>query len=155
MQGKFDKRGTKGSVRPEDMTDRYFDDVVKNAADFLEPYTKHIIFMGAGNHEGSVLKRAETDLLERLSDMLFHRSSHRIMVGQYHGWIYIKGKMRSPGANSMISYTIYHNHGTGGDAAVTGGAIEDHRKMTHVEGADAIWMGHNHNKYSRQQAVHY
>src|SRR5439155_16720180 len=57
-------------------------------------------------------------------------------------------------ANRM-SYKIYHNHGAGGDAPITGGAIEDSRLQMYVEGVDAIWTGHNHNKYSRQLGVAY
>ena len=159
MQGKHDKRHNKGNVRPEDMNDNYFDSIVDNAVDFLLPYAKHILFIGAGNHETAILKRTETNLLKRMADLIYYKTGHRIAIGEYHGWIYIKGIYGSPlrdrRSRMTLSYKIYHNHGTGGDAPVTGGSIEDHRKMTHVEGADAIWMGHNHNKYSRQQSVHY
>lgn len=159
MQGVNDKRHNKSSVRPEHMTDNHFDSIVEETAEFLLPYAKRILFMGSGNHEAAIVKRAETDLLKRLSDLIYYKTKHRIVVGEYHGWIYIKGIYGSDKLTrrqkSTCSYLIYHNHGTGGDAAVTGGSIEDHRKMTHVEGADAIWMGHNHNKYAKQQSVHF
>lgn len=155
MQGKYDKRHNKASVRPEDMTDSYFDSVVENAAEFLLPYASRILWMGTGNHEASAFRRMEMDILRRLVDLIYFKSGHRICLGQYHGFVYFRAAMENPDNHAIISYTLYHNHGTGGDAAVTQGSIEDTRKMTHVEGADAIWMGHNHNKYVRQQSVMY
>jgi hypothetical protein len=50
---------------------------------------------------------------------------------------------------------VYYNHGTGGDAPVTYGLIEHNRMNVNVEGADAISMGHNHNKYTQEIMVHY
>jgi hypothetical protein len=158
MQGRNDKRHNKGSVRPENMKDNYFDSVVDSAVEFLLPYAKHILFIGAGNHETAIYKRVEIDLLRQLTEKIYLITGHRIVLGEYHGWIYIKCIMaytRERRKQMTLSYTIYHNHGTGGEAPVTGGSIEDHRKQTQVEGADAIWQGHNHNKYSRQVAVHY
>lgn len=159
MQGRNDKRHNKSSVRPEDMNDSYFDSVVENAVEFLLPYAEHILFIGIGNHESAIIKRVEINLLKRLIDLIFYKTGHRIALGEYHGWIYIKGLMglgkRDRRSVTTISYLIYHNHGTGGDSPVTGGSIEDARKMTQVESCDAIWQGHNHNKYTRQVAVHY
>lgn len=158
MQGKYDRRHNKASVRPEHMKDAYFDTLVDEAVEFLLPYADRILFMGTGNHEAAIFNRVEIDLLKRMCDLIFYKTGHRIALGQYHGWIYIKGiygNSQDRRQQSTVSYKIYHNHGTGGDAMVTGGSIEDHRKMTQVEGADAIWMGHNHNKYAKQQAVHY
>lgn len=158
MQGRNDKRHNKSSVRPEDMNDAYFDSVVENAVEFLLPYAKNILFIGCGNHESAIIKRVEINLLQRLVDLIYYKTGHRIALGQYHGWIYIKaiyGNPKNRRLMATLSYKIYHNHGSGGDAAVTQGSIEDHRKMTQVETADAIWMGHNHNKYTKQVAVHY
>lgn len=159
MQGKHDKRHNKSSVRPENQHDDYFNSVIESTVDFLLPYADRILFIGVGNHESSIIRRAEVNLLKEIVDKIYLRSGHKIVLGEYHGWIYIKMVLNqgSGSRRSMktLSYKIYHNHGTGGEAPVTGGSIEDNRKMTHVEGADAIWMGHNHNKYDRQVAVHY
>lgn len=161
MQGKYDKRHSKGSIRPEHMVDSYFDAVVDDAVEFFLPYAKQIVFIGMGNHETSVIKRMETDIIRRFIERIYLQTGHRIAQGQYHGWVYIKVLDKKTMANGnrrqvkTLSYKIYHNHGAGGDAAVTKGAIEDERKMTQVETADAIWMGHNHHKYVRPVAVHY
>ena len=162
MQGKYDKRHNKADVRPENMKANYFDSIVDDAVEFFEPYAERILFVGLGNHETAILKRVETDLLQKFVDLIYYKTKHRIVKGEYHGWIYIKAmygneKNIKYGRRSVstLSYLIYHNHGTGGEAPVTGGSIEDNRKSTQVEGQDAIWMGHNHNKYTRQVAVHY
>ena len=159
MQGKFDKRGNKGDARPEDNTDTYFDSIVDNAANFLKPYAKNILFMGLGNHETGVIKRLETNLINRLAEKLYFLTNHRIVVGEYHGFIYIVAtkceKDQEKRSSSRVAYKIYHNHGAGGDAPITQGRIEDSRLQMYVEGADAIWTGHNHNKYSGQTGVMY
>lgn len=159
MQGVSDKRHNKASVRPEDMGDSYFDNVVNNAADFLEPYAKRILFMGMGNHESAIIKRLETNLLQRLCDTLYYRTGHRIICGEYHGFIYIVATNSGAAVNGRsqkrATYKIYHNHGAGGDAPITNGTIEDSRLQMNVEGVDAIWTGHNHNKYNAQKAVCY
>lgn len=157
MQGRNDKRHNKGSLRPEDMNDAYFDSVVENACEFLLPYAKHILFMGMGNHESAVVKRVEINLLKRLCDLIYYKTGHRIALGEYHGFIYICNTYGDPNkrSSSRSSYKIYHNHGAGGDAPITGGSIEDSRLVMNVEGVDAIWTGHNHNKYSRQMGVAY
>lgn len=159
MQGKNDRRHNKGSLRPEDMTDAYFDSVVEHAADFLEPYAKRILFMGLGNHETSIMKKVEINLLKRLCDLLYYRTGHRITLGQYHGFIWIvaqnENSTKTGRTAERYSYKIYHNHGAGGDAPITNGTIEDSRLMMNVEGVDAIWTGHNHNKYHAQKAMVY
>lgn len=158
MQGKSDRRHNKGSLRPEDRTDAYFDSVVEHAADFLEPYAKRILFMGLGNHETAVMKKVEINLLKRLCDLLYFRTGHRIVLGQYHGFIYlVVSRAGVPVTRSTARYTykIYHNHGAGGDAPITNGTIEDSRLMMNVEGVDATWTGHNHNKYDAQKGVVY
>jgi hypothetical protein len=57
MQGKFDKRGDKSALRPEHQHGDYLDKLVSTAADFYEPYAKHLIVLGQGNHETAILKR--------------------------------------------------------------------------------------------------
>lgn len=159
MQGNSDKRHNKSSVRPEDNTDSYFDSVVDHAADFLEPFAHRILYMGMGNHESAIVKRLETNLLKRLCDELYHRTRHRIICGEYHGFIYVVATSSNSTATGRskprATYKIYHNHGAGGDAPITNGTIEDSRLQMNVEGVDAIWTGHNHNKYNAQKAVVY
>lgn len=159
MQGKYDKRHNKSDVRPENMVANYFDSIVDDAVEFFKPYAERILFMGYGNHETSILKRTETDLLQRFIERIYYETNHRISLGEYHGFIWIKayvaGNLTDRKRMSCLTYALYHNHGTGGEAPVTGGSIEDNRKQTQIEGMDGIWMGHNHNKYTRQVSTFY
>lgn len=160
MQGKFDKCGNKASIRSSHMGGDYFDKIEDETVEFLAPYAHHILFMGLGNHETSVIGRTEHNILRSVCDKLYHKTGHRIALGQYHGFITIRAKLGDPKKGndrtvSRISYTMYHNHGTGGESPVTKGNIEFERKNTHVEGVDAVWMGHNHQKTNHQTAVMY
>lgn len=142
MQGRSDKRHNKGSVRPENMKDNYFDSIVNTAVEFLLPYAKHILFIGAGNHETSIYKRVEIDLRHHTFDidpaMILPENK---FCGPLESVFYpstFAAYQQERRSQMTLSYTIYHNHGTGGEAPVTGGSIEDNRKQTQVEGADAI-----------------
>ena len=66
MQGKYDPRGSKADVRPEHQVNNYLDAIVEWTADILGPYADLIDIIGYGNHETSVLKRQESDLVQRL-----------------------------------------------------------------------------------------
>ena len=66
MQGKKDRRGSKGDIRPEHLGGNYFDLVFRESADFLKPYGEMILMMGDGNHETAVLNNQEIDPLENV-----------------------------------------------------------------------------------------
>jgi hypothetical protein len=51
MQGRYDPRSSKSSVRPEHQVDNYLDAVISTAADFFRPYAQNIVCIGTGNHE--------------------------------------------------------------------------------------------------------
>jgi len=73
MQSRRDKRGSKGSIRPEHNTDNYFDSVILDSADHLKPYAKNLVLFGDGNHETAVLKNMETNPLERFTAAINYR----------------------------------------------------------------------------------
>jgi hypothetical protein len=62
MQGKYDRRACKSSLRPEHQTGEYLDALVNTAADFYQPYAKNWICFGQGNHE---CVDAETEVLTK------------------------------------------------------------------------------------------
>lgn len=149
MQGAYDPRKSKNDIRPEHNFANYLDRVVDTAAEWYMPYKNNIHAIGQGNHESSILKRQETDVLERFCEKL----GSNVAMG-YHGWIVYKVFVEGI-KEARANYKIYFNHGTGGDAPVTYGLIEHNRMNVNVEGADAIVMGHNHNKYTQEIMVHY
>jgi len=150
MQGKYDPRGNKKDIRPEHNKANYLDAVIETAVDWFAPYANHLIFIGYGNHETNILKRQETDMIQRFADLFnyTHKPEIPISVGGYGGWLTVQFKV-----NKTIrkSYTIHYFHGSGGGGAVTKGTIQHQRKMADIEGAHCIWMGHVHELYTMVQ----
>ena len=75
MQGKWDPRGTKSDIRPEHNNIRYLDSIIETAVDFFTPYAHLITVVGYGNHETAILKRHETDVLQRFVDLLNYKNN--------------------------------------------------------------------------------
>ena len=141
MQGKYDGRRSKSEIRPEHNNSRYLDSVINTAVEWFKPYAHHIKVIGYGNHETSILRHCETDVIERFVTLRNNATESSIEVGGYGGWViwqHYRGK------TSATSFKMKYFHGSGGGGPVTKGAINFNRMMTAVEGADAIWMGHVH-----------
>ena len=83
MQGKYDGRRSKGDIRPEHNNAKYLDSLVETAAEWFAPYAKNIKVIGYGNHETSILKHCETDLIERLVTLLNANTKSSIEIGGY------------------------------------------------------------------------
>ena len=141
MQGKYDGRRSKSDIRPEHNGSRYLDLVIDTAVEWFKPYAKNIKVIGYGNHETSILRHCETDVIERFVSALNAVTGSTIQVGGYGGWV-IWQFCKSTEVN--ISYKLKYFHGSGGGGPVTKGVIQYNRMATAVEGADAIWMGHVH-----------
>ena len=77
MQGRYDKRADKSSVRPEHQEGNYLDQLVNTAAEWHKPYQRHVTVLGKGNHETSIYKHMETDLLDRLAERIRHQGLAR------------------------------------------------------------------------------
>ena len=150
MQGSYDPRKSKEDIRPEHNVNSYLDAVVNTAIEWFSPYADLIKVVGYGNHETSILKRQETDVVERFVAGLNRENGTSIEVGGYGGWILFRFNLSS-GVNfpnsRVTNFKLKYMHGFGGGAPVTKGTIQHNRMSTMVEGADAIWMGHVHNDY--------
>ena len=150
MQGAYDPRKSKGDIRPEHNVANYFDAIVNTAVEWFAPYAHLIKFVGYGNHETSILKRQETDIIERFVTLLNYKCKTDVQVGGYGGWIRYCFLDKS---GKIKSYVIKYMHGFGGGGAVTRGTIQHNRMSVNVEGADAIWMGHVHEDYELTYTV--
>lgn len=149
MQGAYDPRKSKSDIRPEHNHANYFDAIINTAVDWFEPYAQHIKLIGYGNHETSILKRQETDIIERFVTLLNYKSGTNIQVGGYGGWI----RYQFNDGSATQSFKIKYMHGFGGGGSVTRGVIQHNRMTVNVEGADAIWMGHVHEDYELTYTV--
>jgi len=137
MGGKLDKRTTKGDIRQEYCTATYFDDIVDDAAKFLEPYKGNIALMSMGNHESSVLMHHETNILGRLCAKL------GVNEGKYAGFVRFQFEAHGSGRSSR---TLYYTHGSGGASPVTRGVISSQRRQHDIL-AQLYVSGHTHAEY--------
>lgn len=143
MQGKFDPRRSMDELRPEYQRSDYYDFVVKDAANKLEPYVKNLLLMGLGNHETAVIKNANTNLTDRFVYELNSRGG-AVVPGAYGGWIRF---MFNTSGRPQCSKKLYYHHGYGGEAPVTKGVIQTARQAEFLPDADFVVNGHNHNAY--------
>jgi hypothetical protein len=144
MQGKYDGRRSKSEIRPEHNAGNYLDLIVNTAIEWFTPYAHSIRLIGYGNHETSIARHCETDLIERFVSGINAATGSNIQVGGYGGWIKYHFYRENDSKSGGKSYKIKYYHGAGGGGSVTRGSIAFNRMATMVEGADAIWMGHVH-----------
>ena len=144
MQGRFDPRRDSPELRPEYYgKSNYYDLLVRDAADFLQPYAANIALIAPGNHELAVLKNANTMLTDRLCGMLNAMGGH-VLHGSYGGWIIVDCTMRKTVKQRI---NIKYFHGAGGEAPVTRGVIQANRQSTYLPDAHIVINGHNHQGY--------
>jgi len=146
MQGAYDFRKVKSDIRPEHNNARYFDSIVETAVDFFLPYANLITVIGYGNHETSIIRKHETDIIQRFVTLLNYKAGSNIMTGGYGGWFIVNQKVR---ANTRMATKIKYFHGNGGGGIVTKGALNLTRAMESFEGYDVFTMGHIHENSAR------
>lgn len=145
MNGRFDPRRSMSKVRPEYRFEDYYDRIVDDAIGKLKPWRKNILMVAPGNHEGSVLKNASTDLISRLAKGLSTPGGkktppHNVLVGGYGGIINIE-------VNEFHTIPAKYFHGSGGEAPVTRGAIQTNRQAVFLPDFQIVMNGHSHHMY--------
>jgi hypothetical protein len=144
MQGRFDPRRSMEELRPEYRRSDYYDFVVDDVAEFLAPSAERIALLGRGNHESSVLKNSNTDLLDRLAYKLSREHKSSVKVGGFGGWLRL---LISTNGVARGSVNIKYFHGAGSDAPVTRGVIQTNRQAVYLPDANVVINGHNHQSY--------
>lgn len=120
----------------------YLDLVVEDSYEFLKPYTENLLLFSYGNHETEILKRRDTDPLERLIFLL--NQNGQVHKGAYSGWIQFK--ISRSGSNSFETFNIAYHHGKGGNAKRSKGILYSQLDAMEFPDADLIVSGHDHNK---------
>jgi hypothetical protein len=143
MQGKWDKRSDVSQCRPEHREGRYLDSLVETAAEFYEPFADRWLLLAPGNHEGSILKRHETDLTERLAERLRAKGSP-VRTGTYSG--FVRFVVTLSGGKTMSS-VLWYSHGSGGGGPMTHGVLNTRRRQSFLPDADVVWSGHTHDSW--------
>ncbi len=138
MGGKYDRRADKSVLRAKYRVKNYFDAVMDDAVEFFTPYKEVIKFVSDGNHEVSILKHNETDLIKRFTDAI---GCER---GGYSG--FIRFKFEHVAGSHRTSQVMYYNHGSSGNSPVTKGVIRSNRRQVSID-ADIYVSGHNHNEW--------
>ena len=144
MQGAWDPRKSKSKVRPEHNVDDYLDAVVGWTADLYEPFAHHWVMQGMGNHEASILKRHETNVIERLASRLRDRTGAAFPVTGYTGWVLFRFRI---GKTQSQAIRLWHTHGYGGGGPVTKDMIQRSRQLAYVDNADIMCSGHTHDQW--------
>lgn len=139
MQGKGDPRGSKSDVRPEHASGKYFDKIVSTGVEWYRPYKENYLMVSPGNHESSVRRRHETDLLERFANRL------GIPYMTYSGYIILNFKIKKKVCKKI---TIKYTHGYGGGGPVTKNTIQTNRQAVYVNDADIVFQGHVHQRWA-------
>jgi hypothetical protein len=148
MQGAYDPRKMKGDIRPEHNNARYFDSIIETAVDFFLPYAHLMTVVGYGNHETSIIKRQETDVIQRFVTLLNYKAGSNVMTGGYGGWLIVNQLVKAS-SNATQATKIKYFHGSGGGGLVTKGALNLTRAMEMYEGYDVFTMGHIHENSAR------
>lgn len=143
MQGKYDRRGNKSDILPEHNGANYFDLIIRDAVEFFSPYASRIVMIGYGNHETSILKMHEFDVLMHFVTALNYKNNTNIQLGGYGGYLVINPLIGNHGAG-IVKMRYHHGHGGGG--VITKGVIQDSRLQMFLD-AEVIWQGHVHELY--------
>ena len=144
MQGRGDRRSNKQDILPEHNNAKYLDSVIDTFCEWIEPYKENMVLMTYGNHETSIIKHQETDVLHRISQMT------GIPVGKYDGWIrFVPRMIPKDGAivKSGQVTNLYYHHGSQGGGVVTRGVIATNRRNAYIDGADIVVSGHVHEAW--------
>ena len=142
MQGKKDRRGSKGDIRPEHLGGNYFDLVFRESADWLKPWQDRIIMMGDGNHETAIINHQEIDPLENLSRLMRDSGSPVEHMG-YQGFVRFMFEQKEK--SRIRKLTLYFHHGAWG-GIITKGTLGGGRYASIAPDADVLVNGHNHER---------
>lgn len=145
MQGRNDPR--RKNKQPKD---KYFNYVIDYVTNFLTPYKDVIKFISYGNHETSVLRNNDLDLLQIIVNNL-NLLGANIELGTYTGW----WQFRLNDGTSKYGYKVNYHHGFGGGGKRTKGIIQYTDRQVGLYGADMIIMGHVHEDVDSYHSVEY
>lgn len=146
MQGKLDRRASKGAIRPEHLGSNYFDLVFRECADWLSPWAQTILMMSDGNHETAIITHNEIDPLGNLVRLL--RDSHGAFTEhmRYQGFIWFTFHQTSSDREHKIRRTtLFFHHGAWG-GIITKGTMGGGRYASIAPDARILINGHNHER---------
>lgn len=146
MQTKFDKRGNKSSVKPEHNESNYIDKLVETEAKYMGEYKDNMILYGLGNHETGLLRKNETNVVERIVDRVKYKYGAKdFYSGGYGG--YIKFMFEHSSGSGRESIILKYRHSGGSLGEVSKGTLGVDRMAKAFPDANIIVSGNNHEKW--------
>jgi hypothetical protein len=147
MQTKFDKRGNKSSLKAEHAHNNYLDALVESESDYMGKYAKNMVLYSPGNHEASILRRNETEIVSRIVERTkLKYKAKDFYKGGYGGYIkFMFEQAGSKGGRSSIILKYRHSGGSLGE--ITKGTLGVDRMSKAFPDADIIVTGDNHEKW--------
>jgi hypothetical protein len=151
--GPHDKRWLPQGYMPERYKDAMLDpdggipsETVAHAAEILEPWAGRIWGIATGNHEMTIVKTAQRDLMTELARELGGGAVQRL-IG-YSGFIratfkYKNSTKGSSGSVGTLNISVHHGWQTAGRAG-SGNLINGMEKELSISDADIILRGHSH-----------
>lgn len=148
MQGRWDPRADQNQLLPELRGNKYLNNLVDFHEDFYSPYKSHLVDFSYGNHEGGVIKRHQTDLLQHLESRLKKSGGSLPFVMPFQHFI----RVQLTYAGKQASRLICIHHGYGGGGEVTRGMI-DHSRTRSQYFADVFYSGHIHRANADENEI--
>ena len=144
MQGRDDRRGDKSDLLKQYKAGDYVNRLVDDSAEFLAPYAGSIVFLADGNHETSIKRHLEVDILLLLAGRL------NVAKMGYSGFVRFLFSRTGQGHNSSgnTSRVMFYHHGAGGGGEITQGIMRAQRQQSWVGDADIFVGGHVHSQWS-------
>lgn len=140
MQGKYDPRSSKSAILPEHNGQNYLDLVINDAAEKMIPYAKNLLIVTRGNHETSVSRRAETDIMERFIERLNLLAESQVQIGAYTGYL----TLTFANGTTRRKIDIGYSHGNWG-GVITKGTLSVVRYASIMPNCDVMISGHTHD----------
>lgn len=137
MVGVGDRRGSKAELREEYGGANYLDLLVDDAVSFFQPYYNNFVMIGKGNHDTSIIKYHETDLVYRFCKDL---GVLHVLVGYS---CFVDFAFVNANGGWKKSFDLYYHHGFGGGGQATKGAGQHARRAAEYD-ADIFFSGHIH-----------
>ncbi len=145
MQGRKDSRSMKSSVLPQYARSDYLNALVEDTVEFLTPYAHCIAGWARGNHETSITRHTEFDLLSAAITELNLRTGSQILPMGYTGWIFLRFNDQRGRADA--TQKVWYTHGSGGGGVVTKGVIQTARRAVYLPDAQFVLSGHIHEQW--------
>jgi UDP-2,3-diacylglucosamine pyrophosphatase LpxH len=123
----------------------YLDLVAEYTIEFLKPYAENIALISYGNHEKTINKFHDHDILRSIVWALNLDPKVNIQLGAYSGWVIFR--MMKAQNTCVVTKKIHYHHGFGGNAKRSKGMLDVQIEVMKYPDADILVRGHTHQKW--------